>query len=139
MKDIDKKKQFIELRAKNWSFKRISNEIGVSKSTLIKWSKEFKYEVENLYNMELESLYEQYKTSKHQKLEYLGELHEKILLELNRRDLKDIKSDKLLEMLIKTTDKLEETKGDHKFYFRTPEDINSQKKSDERLKLFELI
>jgi len=59
MKDTDKKKDFIELRAKDWSFQRISEEISVSKPTLIKWDKEFKYEIETLKGIVFEGLYQE--------------------------------------------------------------------------------
>jgi len=35
------KQRFIEMRAKDISYDKISKELGVSKQTLINWSKEF--------------------------------------------------------------------------------------------------
>lgn len=87
MKDTDKQKEFIELRAKNWSFQRISNEIGVSKPTLIKWDKEFRYEIETLNSIEMEGLYQEYRTTNMQRVEYLGEMHQKLVSELQERDI----------------------------------------------------
>ena len=107
MKDTDKQKKFIELRGKNWSFNRIAGEIKVSKSTLIKWDKEFTYEIAKINQMELEALYEEFKMTKEQRLEYLGKLQKKLIKELEKRDLTDVKTDKLLDMLLKTNDKLE--------------------------------
>ncbi len=46
MKDTDKQKKFIELRGK-LSYNRIAKEIKVSKSTLIKWDKEFTYDTKH--------------------------------------------------------------------------------------------
>lgn len=135
MKDIDKQKEFIELRAKNWSFQRISDEIGVSKPTLIKWDKEFTYEIETLNSIELEELYQEYQTTQRQRVEYLGETHQKLIKELQNRDLSDVKTDKLLEMTLKTSDKLEEIKGSQDLSFKTKEDIAEQKEHDELYKL----
>jgi len=127
MKDKNKQHEFIKLRANNYSFQKISEKIGVSKNTLIKWDKEFKYEILNLENIELESLYEQYKMTAEQRVKYLGELQEKILLELEKRDLSEVKTDKLLDMLIKTSDKIQESKKAQNFIFRTEKDIEKIK------------
>ena len=139
MKDTTKKRDFIELRAKNKSLQSISNEIGVSKPTLIKWNKDFKYEVKNLNNIEREALNEEYKLSMEQRIEYLGNLQKKVLDELKSRDLKDVKTDKLLEMLIKTSDKLQEAKGDFYPSFKTSEEIEKQKLKDKQWESIELI
>ena len=40
MADLEKQKQFIHLRATGMSYQKISEEIGVSKRTLINWGKE---------------------------------------------------------------------------------------------------
>ncbi|MDI9435783.1 MAG: hypothetical protein QM396_07225, partial [Euryarchaeota archaeon] len=103
MKDTDKQKKFIELRAKNYSFQRISDKIGVSKPTLFKWDKKFSHEIDTLNSIELEGLYQEYMTTTKQRVEYLGKLHQKLIKELQNRELTDVKTDKLLEMIIKTS------------------------------------
>ena len=130
MKDTDKQKKFIELRAKNKSFQSISDEIGVSKTTLIKWSKEFDYEISNLHNLELEALLEDYQATREQRIEYLGKIQDKILTELEKRDLSTVNTDKLLDMLLKTSTKLEALQPERTPIFRTPEDIKERRKSD---------
>ena len=131
MKDTDKKKDFIELRAKDWSFQRISEEISVSKPTLIKWDKEFKYEIETLKGIVFEGLYQEYEATARQRVEYLGELHQKMVKELRNRELSNVRTDKLLDMVIKTSDKIENIKARNQYYFRTKEDIKEQKDQDE--------
>lgn len=130
MEDTDKQKKFIELRAKNWSFQKISNEIKVSKTTLIQWSKEFDYEISNMHNLEMEALYEEHQATRKQRIEYLGRLQDKILTELEKRDLSTVKTDKLLDMLLKTSTKLETLQPERKPTFKTPEDIKKQRESD---------
>ena len=44
----DKQKQFIILRAENLSFDKISNNLKISKPTLIEWSKVLQKEIQNL-------------------------------------------------------------------------------------------
>jgi hypothetical protein len=130
MKDIDKQKKFIELRGKNWSLQRIADEIKVNKSTLIKWNKDFKYEVSNVHHLELEALYEQHKMTTEHQIKYLGELQEKLLTELKNRDLTDVKSDKILDMLVKTIEQLENLQPEIQPTFRTEDEIEYQKDRD---------
>ena len=130
MKDTNKQKKFIELRGKNWSFNRIAGEIKVSKSTLIKWDKEFTYEIANINQMELEALYEEFKMTKEQRLEYLGKLQKKLIKELEKRDLTDVKTDKLLDMLLKTNDKLENLDTIFTARVKTEDEIADRKYRD---------
>jgi len=139
MKDTDKQKKFIELRGKNWSFQRIAKEIKVSKSTLIKWDKDFKYEIINIKNTELEALYEEYKMNKEQQLKYLGEFHKKVIKELKSRNLDNVKTDKLLDMLLKTTEKLENLNNVFYPTVRTEDEIEIQKAKDKRWDSLNLI
>jgi len=138
MKDIDKQKDFIRLRAKNLSLKKISDKINVSKTTLIKWNNEFKHEIDNLNRLELEGLYEEYKLTQKQRLEELGQIHKKVLKEIKSRDLKDVKTDTLLKMLISTMDKI----GDLPHEISNPlteDEIEYQKSRDEHWASLQLI
>jgi orotate phosphoribosyltransferase-like protein len=56
MKDLAVKEQFVELRARGWSFDRIAKELKVSKQTLINWSRELVLEISNRRAIERESL-----------------------------------------------------------------------------------
>ena len=73
MKDNETKEKFIELRAKGYSFDKISSELKVCKQTLIYWSRDFEEEIGNLKAIELEALQEQYFMTKKQRIEKLGE------------------------------------------------------------------
>ena len=139
MKDTDKQKKFIELRGKNWSFQRISKEIDVSKTTLIKWNKEFTYEIANINQMELEALYEEHKMNREQQLEYLGKLQKKLIKELEKRDLTDVKTDKLLDMLLKTNEKLENLEVVFTAHVKTEDEIDFNKQKDARWESLTLI
>ncbi len=48
MKDNETKNKFIELRAKGFSFAKISKELKTSKQTLVTWSKDLTLEIKNL-------------------------------------------------------------------------------------------
>lgn len=101
MKDLQQKEKFIELRAKNISFDKIEAELRVNKKTLIRWSKELKTEISNMKAIELEKLQELYIVSKTKRIEAFGQKLKEILQELDKRDLKEVDTAKLLELAIK--------------------------------------
>jgi hypothetical protein len=101
MEVVDTKKRFMELRAKGWSFDKIAKELGKAKQTLIDWSKELELEIANLKAIELETLYESYYLLKEDRLQTFGEMLTKIKTEVQSRDLSDVPTDKLLDLLLK--------------------------------------
>jgi len=101
MESTDLKERFIELRAKGWSFDKIARELGKAKQTLIDWSKELQHEIANRKALELEALYESYFLLKENRLQNLGTMLTKIKEEIERRDLSDVPTDKLLDLLLK--------------------------------------
>ena len=101
METTELKERFIELRAMGWSFDKIAKELGKAKQTLIDWSKELQNEIANLKAIELEALYEKYYLHKETRLQTFGELLTKIKKEIEGRDLSDVPTDKLLELLLK--------------------------------------
>ena len=101
METTELKERFIELRAQGWSFDKIAKELGKAKQTLIDWSKELQNEIANLKAIELEALYEKYYLHKETRLQTFGEMLTKIKKEIEGRDLSDVPTDKLLELLLK--------------------------------------
>jgi len=101
MELIDTKQRFIELRAKSWSFDKIAKELGKAKQTLIDWSKELQDEIANCKALELEALYESYYLLKENRLQTFGAMLTKIKEEALKRDLSDVPTDKLLDLLLK--------------------------------------
>jgi len=101
MKDQQTKEKFIELRAKGLSFDKISRELRTSKTDFINWSKELQEEIANLKAVELEALQEKYYLAKEKRIELFGEGLKAIKKELEKRDLKDIPTGKLIELLLK--------------------------------------
>jgi hypothetical protein len=101
MELLETKERFIELRAKGWSFDKIGKEIGKAKQTLIDWSKELQEEIANRKALELEALYEKYYLLKESRLQTFGGMLTKIKDEVERRDLSDVPTDKLLDLFLK--------------------------------------
>ncbi len=101
MELLETKQQFIELRAKGYSFDKIARELGKAKQTLVDWSKELQEEIASRKAIELEALYESYHLLKENRLQTFGAMLTKIKAEVERRDLSDVPTDKLLELLLK--------------------------------------
>lgn len=80
---VEKQAKFIELRTKGSSYDNIVKQLGASKNTLLKWSKELATEIEDAILFEKDAPMERYK---------MTELH---LLELYGEELKSIREDLL--------------------------------------------
>lgn len=102
------KERFIELRAQGWSFDKIAKETGKAKQTLIDWSKDLQEEIANRKALELEALYEKYYLLKETRLQTFGEMLSKIKKEIEVRDLSDVSTDKLLDLLLKYSNQVKE-------------------------------
>lgn len=107
MVDTEKKERFIELRAAGLSFDTIAKRLEVSKPTLIKMSRELSAQIEQLRYINLESLAERYKILKAERLESLGRLLEKIDSAVEAADLSQLRADKLFELKMKVTEKMQ--------------------------------
>lgn len=108
METIGTKEKFIELRAKGLSFDKIAKELGKAKQTLIDWSKELQDEIANRKALELEALYETYYLQRESRLQTFGAMLTKIKKEVESRDLSDMPTDKLLELLLKYNSQVKE-------------------------------
>lgn len=124
MKNNQTKQMFIELRAMGYSFDKIAKELKVAKSTLINWSKEFEHEISNLKAIELESLQEEYYITKSARIEVLGEQTKRLKEELIGRDLRDIPTEKLLDLFIKYMQSLKYEETDTIFQKQEEEELD---------------
>ncbi|MGM0806471.1 MAG: hypothetical protein ACQET8_17150 [Bacillota bacterium] len=124
MKDIEMKKQFVALRAKGFSFSKIAEKLKVSKVTLIDWSKYLEKEILNLKAIEMEELQQMYYVQKQQRIEQYGIQLKQIAKELERRDLSDMPTDKLLELKLKYLDYLKREEIELSFQVEEQKNLN---------------
>jgi transposase len=101
MESTKTKQKFIQLRAENLSFEKIAKKLGVSKQTLINWSREFKEEIDNLKTVEIEALLEQYNLHKEGRLKAQALIYTKLKEEVENRDFSTLTTDKLINLLFK--------------------------------------
>jgi hypothetical protein len=106
MKDIEQQEKFIELRATGKSFRAISSELGVSKTTLIDWSKDLAEDISNQREVELDYLREEYKIGKQYRMKLYSNQLEALNKELEKRDFSDVPTPKLIELQLKISNTL---------------------------------
>ena len=102
------KAQFIQLRAKGWSYRKLARRLKVSKSTLSNWSIELEEEIASLKAMELEALAEQFYLLKEGRIRLLGGVLKRVQKEVLSRDLSQVSTDRLLELLLRYQEALQE-------------------------------
>jgi DNA-binding XRE family transcriptional regulator len=95
------RERFIEMRAAGRSFASIAEELEVSKTTLISWSKGLVIEIQNARSLRLDELYQRFIVAKERRIEAFGSRLEAILIELDKRDLAEIETEKLLALALK--------------------------------------
>lgn len=109
---VEEKQKFIELRAKGKSFDVISQELNISKPTLIKWSGELYEEVQEAHYFELENLVEQYKVGRKARFESYCIILKKAIEELQDRAeeeiFRELPTEKLLNLVEKVEARVEE-------------------------------
>lgn len=95
------KEKFIELRAAGLSYEAVSKELGVSRQTLINWSKDLALDIQNARGLRLDELSQKYIVAKEKRIEVFGKRLDAILAELDKRNLADLETDKLLTLALK--------------------------------------
>ena len=96
--------QFVELRAKGNSYDRIAKTLGVIKATLLKWSQDLSLKINNERSVAMDAIYEKHKLAKQHQMEMLGVQLGKVREELDKRDLSEVSTDKLVAIQLKLLD-----------------------------------
>jgi hypothetical protein len=98
MYDNDTKTQFIMLRSYGWSINRISQELQISRPTLIKWNEDYGCLIRSLRAAELEELHESILEKHQAEIARLSKQQKAIAKELAERNLSDISTEKLYSL-----------------------------------------
>ena len=102
----DQKELIVDLRAKGYSYDKISSELNISKPTLIKITRSLELEIQNRKELQRDYLNKKYELTQHNQIEKLGKIGLQIWGELSKRDMVDIPTLKLVELLNKNYDQL---------------------------------
>jgi len=133
MKKQELSEKFIELRAKDTSISKIAQELDISRQTATTWSKEFRHEILNSKALRLEGLKEAYALTMEAKVKRLGEMANNIEQELLTRDMVNVSTEKLLDMLLKLEGRLQEIYEDP--VVKTDKEIKEAKALSESMKM----
>src|SRR4051794_32726348 len=107
-KELAVKEEFIRLRAEGLSFSEISDQLGVSRPTLIKWSGELESQISAARYTHLEALAEEYGLLKEARVKTFGQLLERLTTELSKRELSEVPTFQLLKMVLDVSSNVRE-------------------------------
>lgn len=99
-KDAVTRARFIALRAEGWTLTKLAEELEISYKTAINWNREDSEKVDAARALHAEGLQEKYFMAKQKRIELFGERLLAIKEELEKRDLSEITTPKLFDMLI---------------------------------------
>lgn len=93
--------RFVELRASGATVAQATKELGINRNTGLNWERSLKERIEAYRAIHIEELQEKYCISKEKRIELFGERFLAINEELKKRDLSEIPTPKLFEMMIR--------------------------------------
>ena len=130
MKDIETQNRFIERRAQGWSLIRIAAELGVARSTLIAWSRKFRFEIQNQRAIEMDDLQNRVLGSRQSRATALAEKLARVEDELRKRDLTQVSTPRLYSIADTLRRQIEHETGDIRFVSPS-KDIPAEEYSEE--------
>ena len=126
------KLRIVELRAKGTSIQKIASELGIAKQTVVDVCKELKEEIALHKALRLDELYESEALSVEARISSLSSLLKRIKEELESRSLSDVPTEKLVDLYLRTQEKLEEAKVEP--LFKSSQEQAEEKEAREALK-----
>jgi transposase-like protein len=90
--------RFITLRVQGLSYARIGADIGVSKPTLIRWSRQYRFELQNQHALAMDELRNRILGASPQRVDCLVQKLAKVEGELRNRDLSKVSTTALFNL-----------------------------------------
>lgn len=107
--------KFIERLVQGWPYVRISTELGVAKSTLIEWSRKFRFEINNQRALAADELRNRVLGPPQARVNVLSERMAKVEDELRKRDLTSLSTARLYSLADSLRRQIEGVIGDPHF------------------------
>jgi len=127
-KTLEEKEQFVQLRARGYSFDKIAEELDTSKPTLIKWQGEMNEQVKEQQYFELENLLEQYSLMRRNRFEIHSKLLTAVFQELENKvqekKLSKLSIPELLKLAERLENRLEQDTGKPLLKVNLPDNWN---------------
>lgn len=106
--DRDTERKIIQLRAMGKSYSTIAKEAEVAKQTAVDTCKRCKEEIATLSALEIEELHETQRVGYSERITALSTLMQRVRAEIDKRDLSDVSTDKLIDLYLKQSAALKE-------------------------------
>jgi antitoxin component HigA of HigAB toxin-antitoxin module len=107
MANIDLTERFIELRAKQYSFREIARKLKKSLPTLVEWDHKFHDRINKCQAEELKSLIEEYHLTIHARMESFAKSLSDLRAELSKRDISTLSVEQIYRLTILYDDKVD--------------------------------
>ena len=108
MTDRDTENRIIELRARGKSYSTIASELKIGKQTALDVCKKYKEQIATLQALELEQLYEEQRITSQERITAIASLMHRVREEIDRRDLTQVPTEKLIDLYLKQSSALRE-------------------------------
>ena len=105
------KERFIELRASGMTLAKAARELDIAYNTAVNWEKDLKEKINVARAIKMEELLEKYRMTKEKRIELFGERLLAIHEELAERDLSNVPTPKLFEIMIRCIEALKAEVG----------------------------
>ena len=109
------RQKFVERRAQGWSFVRIASELGVAKSTLVEWSRQLRFEIQNQTAIELDDLKNRILGHRQARAAALAAKLAAVEAELKQRSLSSVSTQGLYALSLSLQRQIESAIGDLNF------------------------
>lgn len=109
------RQKFVERRAQGWTLIRIASELGVARSTLIEWSRQLRFEIQNQRTIELDELRSRVLGTYQSRAAVLAEKLSRVEEELRQRPLTGVSTRGLFTLSQSLRHELEKIVGDGSF------------------------
>jgi hypothetical protein len=106
------RQKFVERRAQGWPLARIASELGIARSTLIEWSRQLRFEIQNQRAIELEALSDRLLGSRAARAAVLSARLALVEDELKKRDLTQVSTRCLFSLSAALHARIEHELGD---------------------------
>jgi transcriptional regulator len=115
----EQQQRFVDLRSQGWTYVRIAEEVGVTKRTLITWSRKFQFEIQNQRALELEAIQARFIATREERIKSLGEQLHAVEAELKKRDISELSTHGLFTLAANLRREIQQAAGPTKFSIPT--------------------
>lgn len=101
MAKVELQIEFVNLRASGLSYEAIAQQLGVSKQTIVNWSKAMRSEIKNAQVIRTDALLKSFSLEHAARIERLCKMIKKLNDELDHRDFSELSTKDIIELASK--------------------------------------